>query len=95
MNNLFFCLLDAEVIMVGGIKKILLEKNEKRSFILRVTSAQRKVNLNLVPLRGRINLVRIEKQKWKIPFDTTMQFDRNHSVRESLNIKGKQSVKIM
>lgn len=77
------------MISIGAFKKITLKKNEKRSFVIRVTNAQRKVNLDLIPIRGKINLVHIEKQKWKIPFDTTMTFDRDHSVRESLSIKGK------
>ena len=54
-----------------------------------MTNDQRKANFDFYQVRGQTKMIDIQKQEWKIPFDATMNFNLNHSVRASLNIIGK------
>ncbi|XP_066911209.1 uncharacterized protein [Clytia hemisphaerica] len=77
---------DPQVLTLYSTRRFILKKNEKRSFIVRMTKDQRKANFNFHQFRGQTKMIHIRKQEWKIPFDATMNFNLNHSVRASLNI---------
>lgn len=74
---------------MGANFYVTLKRHERRSIIVRVYSEDRRVDLDIVSKLGQTEMIELKKHQWTVPFDGGMKFDRNHSVRRSLNIVGK------
>ena len=89
LTSLLFLHTAPQIITMGAKFHLSLKQHERRSFVLRVSTADRRIDLDIVRREGQTKMIELKKHKWVIPFDGGMKFDRDHNVRRSLNIVGK------
>lgn len=77
---------------MGAQFHLTLKRHERRSFVVRVSSQDRRIDLDIIARIGRTKIMELKKHQWKIPFDGGMKFDSDHNVRRSLNIVGKSTI---